>query len=65
MTATTDTDGAPPTEMFGIDVETTPPAELLRRILDYAEGTERRRVSYVNAHVLNQAQSNPELHSAL
>ncbi|MDQ3644408.1 MAG: WecB/TagA/CpsF family glycosyltransferase [Actinomycetota bacterium] len=65
MTATTNIDGAGPTEMFGIDVETTPPAELLRRILDYAEGAERRRVSYVNAHVLNQAQSNPELHSAL
>ena len=65
MTATINPISTPPTEMFGIDVETTPPAELLRRILAYAEPTERRRVSYVNAHVLNQAQSNAELHSAL
>ncbi len=51
--------------MFGIDVETSPPADLLRRILGYAERGERCRVSYVNAHVLNQAQSNAELHGSL
>ena len=54
-----------PTELFGIRVETAPPAELLRRILGYAERGERRRVSYVNAHVLNQSQSNPDLRRAL
>ncbi len=53
------------TELFGIRVETAPPAELLRRILGYTERGERRRVSYVNAHVLNQSQSNPDLRHAL
>jgi N-acetylglucosaminyldiphosphoundecaprenol N-acetyl-beta-D-mannosaminyltransferase len=54
-----------PIRLFDVDVQTTPPAELLRRILDWAESGERRRVSYVNAHVLNQSQSNPELRRAL
>lgn len=61
--------GSPPgtdrTEMFGIPVETAPPAELLRHILAFTQGTQRRRVSYVNAHVLNQSQSDPELLRAL
>lgn len=57
--------GAVTTEIFGIPVETAPPAELLRRILAYAARDEHRRVSYVNAHVLNQSQSNPELRQAL
>jgi len=56
---------APPTELFGINVETAPPAELLRRIVGYTERGERRRISYVNAHVLNQSQSDPDLHRAL
>jgi len=56
---------APATEIFGVSVATEPPADLLRRIIGYAERGERRRVSYVNAHVLNQSQSNPELRRAL
>lgn len=61
--------GAPPierpTEMFDISVQTAPPADLLRRILAFAKEGGRRRVSYVNAHVLNQSFSNPELRHAL
>ena len=53
------------TELFGIEVETAPPAELLRTILGWASNGGRRRVSYVNAHVLNQSLSNPELRQAL
>ena len=53
------------TELFGIGLETAPPADLLRHILAWAERGERRRVSYVNAHVLNQSQSNPDLRRAL
>ena len=55
----------PAMEIFGIKVETAPPAELLRRIVGFAERGERRRVSYVNAHVLNQSQSDPQLRKAL
>jgi N-acetylglucosaminyldiphosphoundecaprenol N-acetyl-beta-D-mannosaminyltransferase len=61
-------DGAeapPPTTIFDIGVQTSPPAELLRRILSFAEDGRRRRVSYVNAHVLNQSFSNPDLRRAL
>jgi N-acetylglucosaminyldiphosphoundecaprenol N-acetyl-beta-D-mannosaminyltransferase len=53
------------TDIFGIGVETEPPAVLLRRILGWAERGERRRVSYVNAHVLNQSLTNPSLRRAL
>jgi N-acetylglucosaminyldiphosphoundecaprenol N-acetyl-beta-D-mannosaminyltransferase len=53
------------TELFGIGVQTAPPAELLRRILGFAENGGRHRVSYVNAHVLNQTFSNPDLRRAL
>jgi N-acetylglucosaminyldiphosphoundecaprenol N-acetyl-beta-D-mannosaminyltransferase len=54
-----------PIDIFGIEVETDPPAQLLRRILRFADQDGRRRVSYVNAHVLNQSQSHPELREAL
>jgi N-acetylglucosaminyldiphosphoundecaprenol N-acetyl-beta-D-mannosaminyltransferase len=54
-----------PTELFGIHVQTAPPAELLRRILGFAADGERHRVSYVNAHVLNQTFTNPALRAAL
>src|SRR5204862_2197699 len=53
------------TRLFDIGVHTAPPAELLRRILDFAENGGRHRVSYVNAHVLNQTFSNPDLRRAL
>jgi N-acetylglucosaminyldiphosphoundecaprenol N-acetyl-beta-D-mannosaminyltransferase len=54
-----------PTELFDIDVQTAPPADLLRRILTFSENGRRYRVSYVNAHVLNQSFSNPDLRRAL
>jgi N-acetylglucosaminyldiphosphoundecaprenol N-acetyl-beta-D-mannosaminyltransferase len=57
--------GEGPMELFDIEVQTSPPAELLRRILRFADEEGRRRVAYVNAHVLNQSFSNPELRRAL
>ena len=54
-----------PTRLFDIDVQTAPPADLLRRILDFAADGRSHHVSYVNAHVLNQANAHPELRSAL
>jgi N-acetylglucosaminyldiphosphoundecaprenol N-acetyl-beta-D-mannosaminyltransferase len=55
----------PPTELFGVEVQTEEPAELLRRIVGFTEAGERRRVSYVNAHVLNQSFASDDLRSAL
>ena len=55
----------PPTELFEIPVQTAPPADLLRRILSFSDAGRRFRVSYVNAHVLNQSFTNPELRRAL
>jgi N-acetylglucosaminyldiphosphoundecaprenol N-acetyl-beta-D-mannosaminyltransferase len=55
----------PVTRIFDIDVATEPPADLLRRILAPPEHDVRRRVAYVNAHVLNQSQSDPELRASL
>jgi N-acetylglucosaminyldiphosphoundecaprenol N-acetyl-beta-D-mannosaminyltransferase len=57
--------GEGPMELFDIEVQTSPPAELLRRILRFAHDGGRHRVAYVNAHVLNQSFSNPELRRAL
>jgi N-acetylglucosaminyldiphosphoundecaprenol N-acetyl-beta-D-mannosaminyltransferase len=51
--------------LFDVEVETAAPAELLRRILGFAEDGGRHRVSYVNAHVLNQSFSNATLQRAL
>jgi N-acetylglucosaminyldiphosphoundecaprenol N-acetyl-beta-D-mannosaminyltransferase len=53
------------TELFDIGVQTAPPAELLRSIIGFTESGPRRRVSYVNAHVLNQSFANSELRAAL
>ena len=53
------------TDIFDIGIQTAPPAELLRRILGLVEEGGRHRVSYVNAHVLNQSLANPELRRAL
>jgi N-acetylglucosaminyldiphosphoundecaprenol N-acetyl-beta-D-mannosaminyltransferase len=55
----------PHTRLFDIDVQTAPPAELLRAILAFAENSARHRVSYVNAHVLNQSFSSPALRRAI
>jgi N-acetylglucosaminyldiphosphoundecaprenol N-acetyl-beta-D-mannosaminyltransferase len=51
--------------LFGLDIETAPPADLLRRIIGFAERREHRRVSYVNAHVLNESFGDDELRCAL
>ena len=51
--------------IFDLDIQTAPPAELLRRILGYAERGEHRRVSYVNAHVINESFDISELRRAL
>jgi N-acetylglucosaminyldiphosphoundecaprenol N-acetyl-beta-D-mannosaminyltransferase len=53
--------GAAPATIFGIGVQTAPPAELLRQIVEHAP----HRVSYVNAHVLNQSVENAALRRAL
>ncbi|MEA2423882.1 MAG: N-acetylglucosaminyldiphosphoundecaprenol N-acetyl-beta-D-mannosaminyltransferase [Thermoleophilaceae bacterium] len=58
-------DGFPQSRLFGLDIETSPPADLLRRILAFAERGEHRRVSYVNAHVLNQSFTDDALRDAL
>jgi N-acetylglucosaminyldiphosphoundecaprenol N-acetyl-beta-D-mannosaminyltransferase len=60
-----DTVPTAPTELFGVNLETAPPAALLRRVLALTEDGGRHRVSYVNAHVLNQSLSNPALRRAL
>src|SRR4051812_44275571 len=61
----TDSPGSSPSTIFGVRVETAPPADLLRCILGFAERGEHRRVAYVNAHVLNQSSSDPTLRAAL
>ena len=53
------------TRLFDIDVQVEPPAELLRRILGLRRERAAHRVSYVNAHVLNQSFADPELREAL
>lgn len=52
-------------DIFDVGVQTAPPADLLRRIIGYADRGEHRRVTYVNAHVLNQSANNPALRRAL
>lgn len=62
------TDTAVSTEachILDVGVATAPPAELLRRILGYAERGEHRRVTYVNAHVLNQSFTHRDLRRSL
>ncbi len=51
--------------LFGIDVETGAPSEMLSQILEVAREGGSHRVSYVNAHVLNQSFTNPELRRVL
>lgn len=65
MTSTNGNAPTPTSHLFGLDIETAPPADLLRRILGFAERGEHRRVSYVNAHVLNQSFGDDTLRSAL
>lgn len=62
--------GKPPpafarTELFGIQIETAEPVVLLRRIVGFAGQSDKRRVMYANAHVLNQSMEAPELRQSL
>src|SRR6185503_11853479 len=54
-----------PSQLFDLPIETEEPAELLRRIIAWAERGERKRVAYVNAHVINQSFDVPEVRAAL
>ena len=54
-----------PSQLFDLPIETEPPADLLRRIIGFTEGNERKRVAYVNAHVINQSFDIPEVRRAL
>jgi N-acetylglucosaminyldiphosphoundecaprenol N-acetyl-beta-D-mannosaminyltransferase len=58
-------DHTEPSRLFDLPIETDPPAGLLRRIIGFADGTERKRVAYVNAHVINQSFDIPEVRKAL
>jgi N-acetylglucosaminyldiphosphoundecaprenol N-acetyl-beta-D-mannosaminyltransferase len=51
--------------IFDIPVELAEPAEMLRTITGWIGDGERRRVMYVNAHVVNQSRALPELAAAL
>ncbi|MGI8631478.1 MAG: WecB/TagA/CpsF family glycosyltransferase [Solirubrobacterales bacterium] len=55
----------PPSPVLGIGVETDEPSDLLRRITDFARSGGKRRVMYVNAHVLNRSTENSALRHAL
>jgi N-acetylglucosaminyldiphosphoundecaprenol N-acetyl-beta-D-mannosaminyltransferase len=58
-------DHTEPSQLFDLPIETEPPADLLRRIIGFTEGNERKRVAYVNAHVINQSFGIPEVRRAL
>ena len=52
--------------IFEIPIDLAKPADMLRRISSWVgNGAGARRVMYVNAHVLNQSQEQPELREAL
>jgi N-acetylglucosaminyldiphosphoundecaprenol N-acetyl-beta-D-mannosaminyltransferase len=51
--------------LFDLPVELAEPAEMLRTITGWVGKGERRRVMYVNAHVVNQARAQPQLAAAL
>ncbi len=54
-----------PSPIFEVEVETAPPADLLRQIVTWAEERAHKRVSYVNAHVINQSFDIPDLRRSL
>jgi N-acetylglucosaminyldiphosphoundecaprenol N-acetyl-beta-D-mannosaminyltransferase len=59
-------DGPTQARIFEIPIDLGRPADLLRRITGWVgSGSGARRVMYVNAHVLNQSQEQPELRAAL
>ena len=55
----------PSSVIFDIPVELAEPAEMLRTITGWGGEGGRRRVMYVNAHVVNQSRAMPELADAL
>ena len=58
-------DHTEPSRLFDLPIETETPADLLRRIIAWAERDERKRVAYVNAHVINPSFDEPEVRQAL
>jgi len=54
-----------PSLLFDLPIETEPPAELLRKIIGWSQGERRKRVAYVNAHVINQSFENPLVRDSL
>jgi N-acetylglucosaminyldiphosphoundecaprenol N-acetyl-beta-D-mannosaminyltransferase len=55
----------PKSHIFGIPIDLGRPDELLRMVTGWVGSGRPRRVMYVNAHVLNQSQEDPELAAAL
>ncbi len=55
----------PSASVFDIDIDLAPPEQMLATISQWATTGRSRRVMYVNAHVVNQTRSNPELAAAL
>ena len=55
----------PKSRIFGIPIDLGRPDELLRMVTGWVGSGRPRRVMYVNAHVLNQSQEEPELAAAL
>src|SRR5687767_5357140 len=55
----------PKSRIFDIPIDLGQPDELLRMVTGWVGGGVRRRVMYVNAHVLNQSQERPELRATL
>ena len=55
----------PNSRIFDVPIDLGRPEELLRMVTDWVGQGRRRRVMYVNAHVLNQSQERPELRSTL
>jgi N-acetylglucosaminyldiphosphoundecaprenol N-acetyl-beta-D-mannosaminyltransferase len=55
----------PSASIFDVDIDLAEPEEMLATIADWARAGRTRRVMYVNAHVVNQTRSNPELAAAL
>jgi N-acetylglucosaminyldiphosphoundecaprenol N-acetyl-beta-D-mannosaminyltransferase len=55
----------PSASLFDIPVDLSQPADLLRTVSSWAADEQGRRVMYVNAHVVNQSRSTPELGEAL
>ena len=51
--------------IFDIPIDLGQPEELLRMVTGWVGGGVRRRVMYVNAHVLNQSQERPGLRATL